>query len=267
MFASFSKFDGWPLRCRTTANSATYFTVLLTCLFGTAVSAKATICLQSSIEIVAQSLPNTLSAGSETVLFDGSVVYKADDKIGLNDLNPPGQEALIFSLGMTLLSDTTFELFYENDQAHGATAQAFADALLASGFGAWFWDHDSNGILDSADFDLGGDGEIDEGSGDFSPLGLVVELYNGDPGDPAGTGPGSVVHTAYSPIQEIENTVYSFIVTAPTLFDHLVIKSLPDGGSAVPNVVEIRHNGNANAPQGAIYGSGVGCTLSAEAAL
>ena len=267
MIASFSIAKAWPHRWRPIAIPAKHLFVVSAALLSAAGPAMATICLQSTIEIVAQSLPNSLSSGSENVLFDGSVAYKADDKIGLNDLSSPGEQALVFSFGMTLLSETTFELFYENDQANGATAQSYADALVAAGLGAWYWDHDNNGILDGADFDLSGDGEVDLGSGDFSPLGLVVELYDGDPGDPVGTGPGNVVHTAHSPIRQIESLVYSFSVTAPAQFDHVVIQSLPDGGVAVPNVVEIRHNGNANAPQGAIYGSGVGCTLSTEAAL
>lgn len=226
--------------------------------------AAADICLQSSIEVVAENAPANHSLGDENQLFDGTIAYSGQDNLKFTEPGAPGEQALILDMSMTLLADTTFQLFYEVDDADGQSAQDYADALNLSGYGAWYWDHDNNGVLNSADFDLGGDGDTNIGTGDYSPLGIIVQLFNGNPGNPVGSGPGTLVHTAYSPIQEIESVAYSFTVTAPSEFDYLVIESTPDGTNKEPRVIEIRHNGNANFTQDTSYGGSVDCGLLAH---
>jgi len=236
----------------------------LAMIMGAATPAQADICLQSSIGVAVENVPNNFGSGDENLLFDGATAYTGDASFELVSPSSPGAEALILGMGMVLLADTTFELFYEVDDADGRPAQDYADGLNLNGYGAWYWDYDNNGILEGADFDLGGDGGADIGTGDFSPLGIVVQLFNGDPGNPVGTGPGTLMHTAHSPIQQIESTVYSFTVTAPGEFDYLVIESTPDGAGENPRLIEIRHNGATNSMQGAAYGSSVNCGLSAD---
>ena len=226
--------------------------------------AKADICLQGTIDVAVENVPAELGAGDENQLFDGATAYTGEIQLEFNEPNSPGEEALILGMGLVLLADTTFELFYEIDDADGSRAQDFADELNLNGYGAWYWDYNNNGILDGADFDLGGDGNTDIGTGDFSPLGINVQLFNGNPGNPIGSGPGTLVHTAHSPIQQIDSIVYSFTVTAPAEFDYLVIESTPDGAGQNPRVIEVRHNGNANFVQGAAYGSSLNCGLLAH---
>jgi hypothetical protein len=226
--------------------------------------AYADICLQRSINATAENVPANLSLGDENLLFDGAETYTGEKNLELKEPITPGEEALIFRMSMVLLADTTFEFFYEIDEADGGIAQNYADELNSNGYGAWYWDYDDNGVLDGADFDLGNDGNINIGTGDFSPLGIVVQLFNGDPGNPVGSGPGTLVHTAHSPIQQIENIVYTFTVTAPAEFDYLVIESTPDGASQDPRVIEIKHNGTTNFAQGADYGGSIDCGLLAH---
>lgn len=237
---------------------------LLVSTIGSVSPATADICLQSSIGVAVDNVPANMGADDENQLFDGATSYTGEKKLELIEPTLPGEEALILGMGMVLLADTTFEIFYEVDDANGRRAQDFADELNLNGYGAWYWDYDNNGVLDGADFDLSGDGDTDMGTGDYSPLGIVVQLYNGDPGNPVGTGAGSLVHTAYSPIQQLESIAYSFTITAPGEFDHLIIESMPDGAGQDPRIIEIRHNGSANFIQGANYGSSARCGLLAH---
>lgn len=237
---------------------------VLPLLIGMTSPAIADICLQGAIDVTVQNVPANLGADDENQLFDGATAYTGDNNLELREPNSPGEEALILKMEMVLLANTTFELFYEIDAADGRRTQDFADALNLNGYGAWYWDYDNNGILDGADFDLSSDGDANIGTGDYSPLGFIVQLFNGDPGNPVGSGPGTLVHTAYSPIQELENIVYSFTVTAPVEFDHVIIESTPDGAGEDPRIIEVRHNGNANFVQGGTYGSSVNCGLLAH---
>lgn len=227
----------------------------------TASPAYADICLQDSIAVSMENVPASLGSDDENLLFDGASLYTGDGDLALRGSNTPGEQALIMKMDKVLLANTTFEIFYEVDDADGQRAQDYADVLNLNGYGAWYWDYDNNGILEGADFDLGGDGDTNLASGDYSPLGIVVQLFRGDPGMPAGSGSGTLVHTAYSPVQLIESIAYSFTVTAPEEFDYLVIQSTPDGADQDPRVIEIIHNGSTNSVQDATYGSSVNCGL------
>ncbi len=230
--------------------------------------ARAEICLQSTIGVTVENLPGGFNVEDVNLLFDGAISYTGEKDLEFKDPNTPGEEPMILDMGMTLLADTTFEFFYEVDDADGEKPQDYVDNLIPFGYGPWYWDYNNNGLLDGEDFDttslIDGKEEVNIDTGDYSPLGIVVQLYSGDPGYPAGIT-GTLVHTAYSPIQLLQTGgVYSFVVTAPGEFDHLVIESTPDGKGKEPRVIEIRHNGNANTTDGITYGSSQSCGLTAD---
>ena len=149
-------------------------------------------------------------------------------------------------MNQTFPAGTTLTFYFENDDADGQDAQKAADELNSAGFGALYWDLDGNDVLDGNDFDINGDGNVDLGTGDYSPLGLVITYYNGDPGNPVGSGPGILVHTYNVPPKPIESFAYSIVYAAPADFNYFIVESVPDGIAADPRLIEIELNGIPN---------------------
>ncbi len=223
--------------------------------------AQASICLRASIDVATVNIPSHMNSSSVESLFDGSRTYSTNGNQRLHHPGTPGDSALIMRSSVGLLhAGTTFRVDYQNDDASGDSILSYIVALTANGYGASYFDRNGNGILDAGDFDVDNDGTINLGTGDYSPLGVVVQLYNGNPGNPVGSLPGVLVHTAYSPVRVIAATVYQFTVTAPGDFDHVVIESTPDANGADPRIIEIEHNGNPNSMQSlSVFGSSIDC--------
>ena len=208
--------------------------------------ARAEMCAVSTVSVTVDNVPGHMGGGDVSLLFDGDTAYTTDGNLRLHHPGTIGDNSLILHLGSTQAAGTTYTLYFENTAADGDGAQSYADDLNANGYGAWYWDRDGNGTLDGNDFDVNGDDKIKLGDGDYSALGVVLWLYDGDPGDPVGSGPGTLVHTDYSPVSVIDTVSYSYSGTAPADFDYIVIESIADDAGSDPRIIELELNGVTN---------------------
>ena len=201
-------------------------------------------CTEGVIYTLTHNIPENLNVNSINLLFDGSSSHTGNTDLEFEP-NTPGQNALIVGMGQSFLAGTTLTFYFENDDADGKDAQQYADNLNGAGFGAWYWDWNGNGLLEGNDFDINGDGTVDVGTGDYSPLGFLIVFYRGEPGDPVGSGPGVPVYRALTPISAIEAISHTFVAVVPAEFDHFVVESTASG-SEKPRINEIELNGTSN---------------------
>ncbi len=203
-------------------------------------------CLESFVTFSTIHVPNHLSLAEIPLLFDGDISHTGNKDLRIHQSDDPGDNVLTMRLSETMPAGTPFTLYVENDDADGDDAQDIVDSLLASGVDHTYWDRDGDGVLEAEDFDVNGDGDTEVRDGDYSPVGVTISFYDGNPGYPAGSGPGTVVHSAYSPVEIMAPVVYPTNVTSPAPFDHIVIESTFDGTGKDPRFVEIEIAGFGN---------------------
>jgi hypothetical protein len=194
-------------------------------------------------------IANHFSSDEIPMLFDGDTGYSSNQDLRIHQSNTTGDNVITFSFTEVLPAGSHFKLYYVNDDISGANAgaiQDFVDQLISEGFDHTFWDYDGDLALTTSDFDINDNGSFDLGT-DYSPLGVTINFYHGDPGYPAGTGPGTLVYYEYSPIKIIDITSYSHTINSPQAYDHIVIESNPDGTGKDPRLVEVEFNSEANA--------------------
>ena len=193
-------------------------------------------------------VPDHLSSGNVGELTDGETTYTGDSNLRLHhpDTLYAGDHAGVIRLDQEAPAGTEFTIYWENDDADGGDAQNYADALNASGLDHTHFDRNGDGVLDGTDFDVDGNGNVDSGTGDYSPLGIAVSFYIGDPGFPVGTGPGILVHREITPVELIDSVVHSFTMTAPAEFDYVTIESIADDDGSDPRLIEFEFNSTTN---------------------
>ncbi len=201
-------------------------------------------CQENIVYATVKSVPAVLSDSDVNLLFDGSRTYSGNPNLRFDNPASTGQNALIVYLNQSFLSGTTLTVYFEADDAAGQDVEDLVEELEDAGYGASYWDRNGDGELDEDDFDIDGDEEI--GPGDYSPVRLVVELYLGDPGDPVGSGPGTLVDTQFSPIQTADQVAHSFTISARAEFTYFTIESIPVNLGADPRVIEVEVNGIPN---------------------
>ncbi|MEX0346125.1 MAG: hypothetical protein AB3N20_14470 [Rhizobiaceae bacterium] len=201
-------------------------------------------CQENIVYATVKSVPAVLSDSDVNLLFDGSRTYSGNPDLRFDNPASAGQNALIVNLNQSFVSGATLTVYFEVDDAAGQDVEDLVEALEDAGYGAWYWDRNGDGQLGENDFDIDGDEEI--GPGDYSPVGFVVELYLGDPGDPVGSGPGTLVDRQFSPIQAADQVAHSFTISAPAEFTHFTIESIPVDLGADPRVIEVEVNGIPN---------------------
>lgn len=194
-------------------------------------------CQENIVYATVKSTPNILSDSDVNLLFDGSRTYSGNPGLRFDNPASPGHNALIVNLNQSFTSGATLTVYFEADDANGHDVEDMVEALEDAGYGAWYWDRNGDGELDEDDFDINGDEEI--GAGDYSPVGLVVELYLGDPGNPVGNGPGKLVDRQFSPIRASDQVAHSFTISASAEFTHFTIESIPVNLGAKPRVIEV----------------------------
>jgi hypothetical protein len=225
--------------------------------------ALADICLEHSIDVTVKNLPDHFTDASTESLFDGSTRFSSEGAIRLHQPGRAGDNSLVFDMGTTLLADTSFDFFYTVSDAAGRSQSRTIARLNNNGYGASYFDRNRNGRLDYSDFDTDGNNRFILNSGDYAPIGFVVHLYNGEPGNPVGTGSGRRVLTAVSPIQLLNNAVHQMTITAPGSFDHLILESTPDDVGGDARITEIKINNSDNASTGGQVG-GKTCETNVE---
>jgi hypothetical protein len=186
-------------------------------------------------------------------MFDGNKNYTGDQNLRLHQSKVEGDNVLMLKLSRPLPAGSVFTYYFENDDLDGDAPSDFVGNLqtylTAKNYSISTFDTNKDGILNNADFDKNGDNKITSLSGvDYSPLGVTIQLYWGNPGYPAGKGNGTLVQTEFSPVQLIKAAVYSHTITATTSFDHIVFESNPDGSGQDPRLVEIELNNKVNVP-------------------
>lgn len=182
------------------------------------------------------------------LLFDGDTGYSTNNDLRIHQSDFPGENVITFSFSETLPAGSEFTLHYVNDDIAGINAgqiEDFVQNLIDEGYDHTWWDYDGDGSLTTEDFDINDDGDFDLGS-DYSPLGVAISFYDGDPGYPAGSGSGTLVYTEYSPIEIIDEVSYSHTIASPSGYDYIVIESNPDGSGKDPLLVEVEFEGNTN---------------------
>lgn len=203
-------------------------------------------CEENMVYTTIDNFPNYLTSAEVDLLFDGSTAYSGNQNLRFQNPKSPGRNALIGNLNQSFLAGATLTFHFEIDDADGLNADFAVKVLTNARLDAWYWDRNRNRVLDPDDFDVNGDNVINIGKGDYSPLGFVISFYNGDPGDPVGSGPGTLVDTQYTPIMPIAKVSYSFVAVAPAEFSHFSIESTPVDLGVHPRLVEIEVNGMKN---------------------
>lgn len=205
-------------------------------------------CTVESITYEVDAVAQHFSTNEIPFLFDGDSGYSNNQDFRIHQSDSPGENVITFSFSHLLPTGSQFTLHYVNDDISGANSgaiQSFVGALINEGYDHTFWDYDNDGSLTTSDFDINNDGDFDLGS-DYSPLGVTISFYNGDPGAPAGSGIGTLVHSEFSPIQIIDLVSYSHTITSPQAYDYICIESNPDGTGKDPRLVEVEFNSNSN---------------------
>jgi hypothetical protein len=206
-------------------------------------------------------VPDHLGTNDVPLLFNGLNAYTGDGNLRIHSFDVtagdlPGSiltNALVMgTTGADLMpTGTDFTLTMENDGAEGENASAIASDIVTeltdlgldpnNIFQGAFNDVGPAG-LDGSDFDRDGDGKIDTPGVDFSPLGLILQFYDGNP-----ISGGSLLITSFSNIQLFQpGGVQQHTVTVGAPLTHFVVASLPDGGSTDVRVNEIQMNGVIN---------------------
>jgi hypothetical protein len=173
-------------------------------------------CAVVPVTYTTESVAHHISIDEIPLLFDGDTGYSDNQDLRIHQSDFPGENVITFGFSHILPAGSQFTLHYVNDDISGANSRAisnFVDQLIDEGYDHTFWDYDKDGSLTTSDFDLNDDGDLDMRS-DFSPLGVTISLYDGDPGNPAGSGPGTLVYFEYSPIQIIDLVSYSHTITS-----------------------------------------------------
>jgi len=203
---------------------------------------------------------NHITSAEVPLLFDGSNTYTGNQNLRLHsfvvipgDLNGSilGNALVMGSTSVVIPIGSFFTLSMENDDVAGDNANAIATSLVndltALGldpndlFQGAFNDVGPAG-LDSSDFDRNGDGFINTGGVDFSPMGTILQFFDGDP-----NSGGTLLNTSFSQIELFQPggvQQHTVTVTAPTT--HFVVSSLPDGTGKDIRVNEIQLNGETN---------------------
>jgi hypothetical protein len=205
-------------------------------------------CATINVNYSVLNLANHFDLDDIPSLFDGDSGYSNDQDLRIHQSNVDGDNVIVFSFTSTLPAGSEFTLHFVNDDISGINSgqiNNFVSNLVSEGFDDSWWDYDGDGSLTTADFDINGNGSFDLGS-DYSPLGVAISFYDGDPGYPAGTGAGTLVYKDYSPIQIIDLVSYSHTIASPSSYDHIVIESNPDGSGKDPRLVEVEFEGQTN---------------------
>ena len=195
--------------------------------------------------------PEHMNNIAASEVFDGYKNYTGESNLRIHQSDKDGDNVMIIKLSRPLPVGSTLTYYFENDDCNGATVSSFVDNLktyLSSrNYSISSFDTNNDGVLNNTDFDKNGDGKVTIASGvDYSPLGVTIQLYLGNPGYPAGTGNGTVVQTEFSPVRLIKSTVYNHTVTAVSSFNYIVFESNPDGSGDDPRLIEVELNGNQN---------------------
>lgn len=206
--------------------------------------------------------PTHITSTSVLSLFDGNNAYTGNAALRIHSfiITPSNLNASILQNALVVGTPTntvfpagsTFTMSLENDDVIGDSAATIAASLNAgltslgisplSLFGGTFNDVGTIGVLDAADFDRNGDGLVSTSGVDFSPMGCIIQFYNGAPG--AG---GTVVSTSFSPIKLLQaGGVQVTTVASPGPFTHFVIASVPDGTGKDIRINELQFNGQVN---------------------
>ncbi len=218
--------------------------VLIALYFAT--QSYAAVCATNTINITVNNVPSHLSNADVPLSFNGTNVYTGNGNLRFHHPTTPGNNALILALSQTVAAGSTLTLSYEVDNAAGDNPQNAVTNLIAAGYGPSYWDRDNNGIFNAADFDVNGNGSITLGSGDYSTMGFVVKLYSGNPGNPVGSGAGTLVYTGYTPVKLMAAVTYTHTLSIPAAFNYITIESTPDGVGSDPRLNEIQLNGAVN---------------------
>ena len=215
----------------------------------------------SFMELSIIQLPNHIDATSLELIFDGLNTYTGDGDLRIHSFNVTAGDlngsildnALVMSTTGTdiLPAGSVFTLSLENDDCAGDNASAIAADLVTELtdlgldpndlFQGAFTDVGPVG-LDGSDFDRDGDGDINTDGVDFSPMGTILQFYDGDP-----TTGGTLISTSFSQIGLFQTGgVQQHDVTTTAPITHFVVASLPDGTGDDVRVNEIQINHSVN---------------------
>ncbi|WP_406685501.1 hypothetical protein N1F78_07220 [Seonamhaeicola sp. MEBiC1930] len=217
--------------------------------------------VDSFVAVSISQLPNHIENDDLDKLFDGSTSYTGDQDLRIHsfDVTPGDLNGSI--LDNALVMGTTganviptgayFTLTMENDDVGGEDASDIAADLVSELtdlgldpndlFQGAFNDVGTIG-LDGSDFDRDGDGDIDTAGVDFSPMGVILQFFNGDP-----SSGGTLISTSFSQIELYQPSgTQQHIVTVTSPTTHFVISSLPDGTGKDIRLNEIQINGSTN---------------------
>ena len=198
-------------------------------------------CKENTVYSIVDSVPSNLNSNDVGLLFDGSRTYTGNPNLLFDNPASPGDNALVVDLARSFLAGTTIRLYFENDDADGVNAEFAVKTLYYAGYTAWYWDRNGDGVLGVEDLDVNGDNQIDIGTGDYSPVGLVIEFYNGNP-----SSAGTLVGTQYTPLAPVEQVSHLFVATAPAEFTHFTVESTAVNLGASPRLNEIEVDDIAN---------------------
>ena len=186
-------------------------------------------------------------------IFDGQKSYTGDQLLRMHQPGPGVPNELTLAFSSARPAGTGITLYMENDDAEAMIAATLAvtvasynntyapggtapDAALFARL-----DRDGSGAITVADFNIAGATSLNAASGDFSPLGVTLSFYNGNPA--AG---GVLVNRSYSPINTISPTVYSFTTVSTGAFTHVGVVSWADNNGDDPRVIELEVNNTPN---------------------
>jgi hypothetical protein len=213
------------------------------------------------MELQIVQLPNHIDEDSLELIFDGLNSYTGNQDLRIHSFGvTPGDlngsildNALILSTQApnVLPAGSFFTLTMENDDCAGGDAASIAADLVTELTDLGLdpndlFQGDFNDVgpvgLDGSDFDRDGDGDIDTDGVDFSPMGTILQFYDGDP-----TAGGILLNTSFSQIKLFQTSgVQIHNVPINTDLTHFVIASLPDGTGDDIRLNEIQINGSVN---------------------
>ncbi len=215
----------------------------------------------SFMELEIVQLPNHITNGSLQKIFDGANAHTGDQDLRIHSFSVTPGDLNGSILDNALVMGTTganvlplgsfFTLSLENDDVAGdlvnpivATLVTELTALGLDPNDLFQGAFDDVGLpgLDASDFDRDGDGRINTSGVDFSPMGVILQYYNGDPN----TG-GTLLNTSFSQIELFNSGgvhLHNVPINAP--LTHFVVSSLPDGTGKDIRVNEIQINGTVN---------------------
>ncbi|WP_034060594.1 lectin-like domain-containing protein [Lacinutrix jangbogonensis] len=232
----------------------------------------------------------TIYTGNQDLRFHDFVITPGDLNGSILD------NALVIgakdgSSNVNVSAGTLFRLYMENDDALGEDAGDIAADIVSGsadlglnpndlfdipfvditpvdgihdnydGFNSLFLDRTGDGLTGD-DFSRDGDADIDTEGVDFSPMGAILQFYQGIPG-----ASGVVVDTFFTPIQLLDDgTDSGYASPAPgsdgvitydattniSNFSHIVVASITDGTGLDIRVIEMEANLIANIGGGSI---------------